>query len=136
MGRPRKNKVVVADSTEVTPKQEKKKNLFEMQVDGVFNKHGVKSLDELLGTRQEKYSTRDIEEYEFKLNEMNTSDLHTHATQVGVLPNQDRAVLVRRLLREFRISNSEYLNTYEKASSFGNGKEITEEVRRILGEGR
>ena len=133
MGRPRKNKVVEA-SNAVAPAPKQEKNLFEMQADGVFNKHGVKSLDELLGTKLEKYSTRNIEEYEKNLNDMNTSDLHTHATQVGVLPNQDRAVLIRRLLREFSITNSDYFNTFSKSSA--SGKPISAEVARILGEGR
>ncbi len=80
------------------------------QVDGKnYNKSGAASIDELLGTRLNKYQTTDEKEYEAQLERMNVSDLQTHASSLGILPNHDRAVLTKRLLKEFRFATAEYL---------------------------
>jgi hypothetical protein len=112
------------------------KKLIQMQIaDGkLYNKRGVKSIDELLGISSNKYLTRDETRYENYISNLNTSDLQTHATQVGVLPNQDRSVTIKRLLKEFRIHNSGFLNTAEAVNPIK--KKIRQETIDILAEGR
>ena len=119
-----------------TKGKKKKMTLAERQIsDGkLYNKRGVKSIDELLGISASKYNTHDLKKYEDYLSNLNTSDLQAHATRVGVLPNQDRSILTKRLLKEFRVSNSGYISTAQVQNPIT--KPIKKEVLEILAEGR
>lgn len=109
--------------------------LMMQQADGkIYNKYGVRSIDELLGLSSNKYNTHDVDKYEAQLNEMNTSDLQAHSIGLGVLPKEDRRLLVQLLLKQFRIANSAHLNPAEEAP--GITKKITKETLRILAEGK
>lgn len=109
--------------------------LVMQQSDGkIYNKHGVRSIDELLGLSSSKYNTHDVDKYEQQLNEMNTSDLQAHSISLGVLPKEDRRLLVQLLLKQFRIANSAHLNPAQEAP--GITKKITKETLRILAEGK
>ncbi len=112
------------------------KKLIQMQIaDGkLYNKRGVRSIDELLGISSTKYTTRDEGKYDDYINNLNTSDLQAHATKVGVLPNSDRTVLIKRLIKEFKVHNSAFLNTAEAVNPVT--KKITQETLDILAEGR
>lgn len=108
--------------------------LDRQQLDGkLYNKHNVKSLDELLGETNHKYDTHDIKEYEVKLNRMNTSDLQRHAISVQILPKDNRQLLIKLLLKQFQITNSGYVKT---PPTLGTEKPISQEVMDILAEGR
>jgi len=124
------------ETKEVKGKKEKKATLAQRQMaDGkLYNKHGVKSIDELLGLSAGKYNTHDLQKYEDYLAGLNTSDLQAHATRVGVMPNQDRNILLKRLVKEFRVSNSGYINTAKTGTQFS--KPISKRTLDILGEGR
>lgn len=109
--------------------------LVMQQADGkIYNKYGVRSIDELLGISSNKYNTHDVDKYEAQLNEMNTSDLQAHSISLGVLPKEDRRLLVQLLLKQFRIANSAHLNPAQEAP--GITKKITKETLRILAEGK
>lgn len=121
-----------------TPKP-KKKTLLEMQMaDGkVYNKRGVKSLDELLHISSGKYNLAEhpnTQTYEQYLNGMNVSDLQAHAVKVGVLPNNDRSILVKRLLKEYNLNNSQSSATALAPVTFS--KKIKQETIDILSQGR
>ena len=119
------------------PKKEEKKTLLEFQqTDGkLYNKHGVRSLDELLGVKSGKYNTQDPIVYEQQIQDMNTSDLQTHAVKVGVMPNENRQVMLKRLLKEFRMTNAAYSN-HDLAPIPIQAKPINPAVMKILAEGR
>lgn len=85
--------------------------------------------DEGLG----KYGTMDIQSYENSLNEMNASDLQTHASTVGIIPIENRRMLTERLLREFSKHVSAYTKPVDDSSQ---QKEIDKEIKNILSEGR
>jgi hypothetical protein len=105
------------------------------QLDGKnYNKKGVKSLDELLEEKSSVYSTADIKEYEADLNKKNTSDLQAHAARVGVLPKEDRRLLIKILLKQFAVANSSILNQARQIPT--NKKPISQEALDILAEGR
>jgi hypothetical protein len=151
---PKKEKTkVIKDKEEETeglikPRRTKKseqKRLIEMQMaDGkLYNKHGVKSITELLSNQNanaknndrviQNYKPHDLDSYEHFISNLNTSDLQSHATTVGVMPNQDRSILIKRLLKDFRIKNSEAWNT-EKPVELP--KKIRQETLDILAQGR
>jgi len=110
-------------------------DMLEMQqLDGKsYNKHNVQSIDELLGETNHRYDTHDIKAYEEKLNRMNTSDLQRHAISVQILPKENRALLIKLLLKQFQVNNSGYIKT---PPTLGAEKPISQEVMDILGEGR
>lgn len=141
---PRKKTTTEGESL-IQPRKRKKdpqKKLIELQqADGkLYNKHNVRSIDELLGVVSSKYAVTggkvltDIRQYEEHLTNLNTSDLQAHAAKVGVMPNHDRNILVKRLLKEFRISNSGALNTAQPVNPIS--KKIRQETLDILSEGR
>ena len=77
--------------------------------------------------------TLDEEEYQGSLHEMNKSDLQAHATQIGIIPIDNRDILTQRLVREFR----NHINSYRAPQqSKQQNTDISPEVRRILAEGR
>ena len=82
-----------------------------------------------------KYSTMEAEEYQKELDIMVKSDLQNHAVKVGIIPIDNRAMLTRRLVREFKKHTSQY-----KANSVPlevkKDKEVSSEIRQILEEGR
>jgi hypothetical protein len=64
---------------------------------------------------------------------MNKSDLQTHATQVGIIPVDNRDMLTQRLIREFRNHVNSFRAPLESRQS---NKTVSKEVRKILAEGR
>lgn len=79
-----------------------------------------------------KYSTADFEEYKSQLDDMNTSDLRSHASKQGVLPVTSRERLVKRLLTEF----TKHYNQYQKPSSVNVSKKASKAVMDILAEAK
>jgi hypothetical protein len=130
----KKEKKAKITKTTEEAKQEIRDVVQIQQIDGkLYNKRGAKSLDELLGEQVFKYSTRDPKDYEGQLNRMNTSDLQAHAAKVGVLPKDDRRLLIKILMKQF-MSNLSSLNAASAPQV--SGKKISEETLRILAEGR
>ena len=112
------------------------KSLVSRQVDGkLHNKHGVKSIDELLGARDSVYRDFKTEaEYEEFLSNLNLTDLQEHATKVPIMPKEDRASLIKALVADFRLKTSAYYGAVEQNHNFP--KAISPEVERILADGR
>jgi len=116
--------------------RKKVKTLIDRQVDGkLHNKRGVKSIDELLG--EEDVTFRDYkteEQYQAYLDGLNQTDLETHASSLSILPREDRVSMEKQLLKEYRLRKSDLFNTLEHSFEFP--KPISDEVQRILSEGR
>ena len=56
------------------------------------------------------YGTLSETTYEDRLDDMNMSDLQTHASTVGIIPIDNRHTLRERLMREFR----KHISSYKK----------------------
>ncbi len=82
----------------------KGKNLKELvQVDGKLEDK-PRTLDQILGyTGLSKYQTMNDEEYQEKISTMNKSDLNKEAINRGLIPVENRGILEKRLMNEFRI---------------------------------
>jgi len=119
------------------PKKAPHKDVMDLQqLDGkLYNRKGVRSIDELLEIHTTPYNTHDVKEYELQLDRMNTSDLQTHAVKVGVLPKEDRRILIKTLIRQFQVANSSQLNIAQPVNLIGD-KKLTQETLDILAEGR
>lgn len=118
----------------VSESESKKITEFQ-QADGkVYNKYKVTSIDELLGKRSGKYEHSNVEDYAEYLKNMNVSDLQAHATRVGIMPNQDRNVLTKRLIKEFTVTNSGFYGTVQPQAV--TQKPVSDDVLKILSQGR
>lgn len=112
-----------------------RKTIIQAQLDGkLYNKRGVKTLDELLGEKVERYQHKTVEDYKNFLDDLNLTDLQEHATKVGVLPKEDRNVLIKVLIKQYELVTSDYFNVVERQSNFP--KKISKNTEKILGEGR
>jgi len=89
-----------------------------------------------------KFGTEDLAEYEGKLDEMNLSDLQTHATKVGVIPRADRVRLKKDLLKSFKIYQtnarvcSGRVQKPQRKRQERKEKNLSKEVLSIMAEGR
>jgi len=107
------------------------------QIDGksqedVSNMPG--SLDRIMGESMSVYSATSPEEYISQLAEMNQTDIQAHAYKVGLIPIEDRRVLVDRLVKEFRLWASRNSPVTNQVGALGMN-DISDEVRKILREG-
>lgn len=80
----------------------------------------------------DKYGTLDIQEYEKYVNDLNKSDLQSHAVKVGLVPIDDRSTLISRLKREF----VKHVSTYKVKKIENNKTKTSKKVKDILSEGR
>ena len=107
------------------------------QLDGKAQDHGSQmlgSLDQIMGESISVYSAGSSEDYISQLAEMNQTDLQAHAYKVGLVPIEDRKVLVERLVKEYRIWASRHAAIRTQNNEV-NSSNISEEVRKILREG-
>ena len=79
-----------------------------------------------------KYSTNNENQYVEQLKDMTRVDVQAHATQIGLIPVQNRDVLEQRLLREFR----KHWSQFKRPTDVDGSVEISQEVISILEEGR
>ena len=79
------------------------------------------------------YGTLNENAYTKQVDDMNMSDLQTHASTVGIIPIDNRNTLRERLLREFRKHVSSYKKPVQESNSAAH---IDPEVMKILSEGR
>ena len=92
------------------------------------------TLDQIWGdTGMSKYGTLNEGEYEQRIRDMNRTDVHSHASKVGIIPVDNRDMLNQRLMREFRKHLSAYRAPIEKKV---NNIEVSDTVKKILAEGR
>jgi hypothetical protein len=93
------------------------------------------TLDQIWGDDgTSKYSTTDEEEYKEELDEMNKTDLESHATSLGILPAGDRVRLEERLVYEFQRHFNKYRMPNDANST--TNADVPDHVRKILEEGK
>ena len=92
------------------------------------------TLDQVWGDKGDgKYETDNDVHYESSIRQMNLTDLQMHATQVGLIPVQNREVLTKRLVKEFQ----KHWNSYRKPLiNKRNLGELPQSVKDTLAEGR
>ena len=78
-----------------------------------------------------KYGTLNVNEYTEYLNNLNKSDLQTHAVKIGLVPVDDRTSLIKRLKAEFNKFSSQF-----KARPVAKNGKISKSAKDILSEGR
>lgn len=119
--------------------QNAKKSLGSLsQTHGKEEKFQPTTLDQIWGeTGNTRYGTTDVNEYIRKLEEMNTTDLQTHAHIMGFVPLDDRVTLIKKLISEFK----KHCSSFTKPTSLPSNNpmvsgEISQDVKRTLSEGR
>jgi hypothetical protein len=93
------------------------------------------TLDQLWGdTGHTKYGTIDVNDYIRQLDDMNKSDLQSHARFIGFVPIDDRVTLTNKLVSEFK----KYVSGFNKPTHVQNDPRapISAKTRKILSEGR
>ena len=120
--------------TSKTKASKKKTGLSKLsQAHGKVEKVQPSSLDQSWGdTGISKYNTLDRGVYQTQIDNMNKSDLQTHATKVGLVPVDDSGVLRKRLLREF----NKHVAAYRVPESSTKTVKLDDEAMKILGEGK
>ena len=79
------------------------------------------------------YGTMNEKEYERQIDDMNMSDMQTHASTVGIIPIDNRSTLRDRLLREFRKHVANYRKPIHHPTP---PEEVDAQTLKILSEGR
>lgn len=117
-----------------TKKNSKENNKQNMQTHAKEERFQPTTLDQIWGDNgNTKYGTTDLEVYINKISDMNKSDLQTHANLIGLVPVDDREILTRKLVSEFKKYVSGFTRPLSspKAPPF-----VSKEVARILAEGK
>lgn len=90
------------------PNMNKDKLTKKKMLDGMFTPEESKldntqSIDDIIGGgfMENPWKANSQEEFDSRLKEMNLADMQVLATKVGLLPVHDRAILKRRLVKEF-----------------------------------
>lgn len=95
------------------------------------------SLDQLFGDNMySHYDTLKEDEYTNQLNDLNLSDLQTHATKVGIMPTDNRERLTKNLLREFNTHVAKYKVPNAPKQEQNNRKQPSAVALKIMSEGR
>ena len=118
-----------------TSKASTKKGLKNLsQIHGEEEKFQPTSLDQVWGEDGSRtYGTMNDAEYERQIDEMNMSDMQTHASRVGIIPIDNRSTLRDRLLREFRKHVANYRKPIHHPTP---PEEVDAQTLKILSEGR
>tara|TARA_B100000287_G_scaffold259395_1_gene243965 strand:- start:1845 stop:2237 length:393 start_codon:yes stop_codon:yes gene_type:complete len=120
--------------TAKSSKKDKKPLQSLSQTHGKEEKFQATTLDQVWGdTGNTRYGTTDVNEYVRKLEDMNTSDLQTHAHKMGLIPVDDRVTVTKKLISEFK----RYISAYRKPNAPApKSSPVSDEVKKILKEGR
>lgn len=112
----------------------KKKKIEELsQTHGKLEDIQYKSLDQIWGdTGLSKYKTTNIEEYKNFINEMNKSDLQAHANKIGLVPIDNREMLTKRLVAEFK----KFISTFNVPKTTDNSVKLDKKSKDVLSEGK
>jgi hypothetical protein len=114
-----------------------KKNKKLLGLTQVHGKHETSfkpsTLDQIWGDDGEgKYSTLDELQYKNYLEELNKTDLHRHASKIGIIPIDNRELLEQRLAREFK----KHVNSYQAPNVGKKETTISKAAQDILKEGK
>ena len=113
----------------------RRKKLNELnQTHGKEEKFQPTTLDQIWGDEGlGRYKTMDLESYENSLAAMPKADIQKHAAEVGIVPVDNRQLLTKKLIQEFK----KHVASYRKPSQSTQKQEKpTDEVLKILREGR
>lgn len=102
------------------------------QADGKLDLEGMRCIDDILGNPRSKYKARTVEGYKASLREMNLTDMHRHARDLGLVPIQDRRTLESRLVKEYLKTGNKFFGTRVEDKQ----PVMTETLRKILSQGR
>lgn len=103
------------------------------QTHGKLQKYEYKTLDQVLGDDgTSKYKTLDLNKYSEYLNDLNKSDLQSHAIKIGLIPVDSRDILTKRLIKEF----TKYVSAYKVPVSEKEQVNINKKAKDILAEGK
>jgi hypothetical protein len=122
-------------SAKKTESKAKKKSLESLsQIHGKEEKFEPTTLDQVWGeSGNTKYGTTDVNDYIRKLEDMNTTDLQTHAHVIGFVPVDDRVTLMKKLIGEFK----KHISGFQKPTDqLLHNRPLSDEVKKILSEGR
>ncbi len=130
MPKKRKSSKKPAKASKKAKKEDKKMT----QTHAKEEKFQPSTLDQVWGdTGNTKYGTMDEAKYNEQLDEMNKSDLQAHAGRVGFVPIDDRGLLTKKLLSEFR----KYVSGFRKPTPPSEASNaVSKKARKILSEGR
>jgi hypothetical protein len=104
------------------------------QTHGKKDKFAPTSLDQIWGdTGLSKYNTFSAEEYQARLKEMNKADLRAHAAKMGIVPVDNRELIVKSLMRQFNL----HVASYQRPKVAPNkNRPVSKEAMDILAEGK
>lgn len=110
----------------------KKKNDIK-KINGKVENFQPTSLDQIWGdTGINKYGTLDLEAYKNSLNDLNMSDLQSHARKLGVFPTDGRENLIKKLVKEF----NSFSNSFKMPKQVNQNSTPSKAALKILSEGR
>lgn len=113
------------------PKRRKIEELS--QTHGKLENVQYKTLDQIWGDNGlSKYNTTDIKEYTNFVSEMNKSDLQAHANKIGLVPIDNRDMLTKRLIAEFK----KFISTFNVPKNIDNSVSLDKKSRDVLSEGK
>ena len=122
-------------STKAAGSKKSLKNLS--QTHGKQDKFAPTPLDQVWGeSGLNKYGTMDEEAYNNYLDTLTRVDLQMHASEVGIVPVDNRERLEKTLLGEFRKHVSAYTKPATSDSEIKTRKDLDKTARQILDEGR
>jgi hypothetical protein len=103
------------------------------QVDGKQETYQPTTLDQIWGdSGLGLYKTLDASDYQSQLNEMSKADLQAHSIQIGIIPVDNRDVLIKKLMKEF----NRHVASYRRPAAHQKPKLPSKEAMKILSEGR
>lgn len=101
-------------------------------IDAKQDKFEPTTLDQIWGDSGiSKYNTMELNKYEQSLSEMSKTDLREHAVKVGLFPVDNREILVKRLVAEFRKHVASFTKPIKKQKEL----KISKKAMDILKEG-
>ena len=113
----------------------RKKKLSELkQTHGKEEKFEPTTLDQVWGDEGlGKYKTMDVETYDNYLSGLHKADIQKHAAEVGIVPIDNREMLKKKLVGEFK----KHVSSYRKPSlNKKKPEKPSDDVLKILREGR
>lgn len=133
MAKPKKSTKKATKSKASTEKKTKPvKDLS--QTHGHVETNSPTTLDQIWGDDgTSRYGGRDEETYIYELEGMNRTDLQMHAHKIGLIPVDNRAQLMKRLIREYKKHHNQYAEPPQIDRA---GTDIPDDILKILREGR
>ena len=101
-----------------------------LYVDGKAERVKPKTINDVLGIKEHKYSTSDRDEYQSSLERMTLWELHRHALEdIGVRPNSERRRMTKTLLGEF---DKHQRNIRSNQTEQPKQPKMTKEAQRLM----